>query len=518
MCSESNNGNLSTRQTMAFLAMVVGMFMAILDIQIVSSSISVIGAGLSASSDELSWVQTAYLITEVIIIPITGFLARLLSTRIAYAVAALGFTVMSCCCSFAWSINSMIFFRCLQGLFGGAMIPTVFGTVYLVFPPEKRASVTVLIGLVVTIAPTVGPTLGGYITELLSWHFMFLINIVPGIIVCVTVFLYADFDKPNYKLLRNFDYLGIIAMASSLGTLQYILEEGNKKGWMEDTLILCLSIGVFCTLVFFVFRELNCRNPIMDLTALRNKNFSLGCVYSFVLGMGLYNAIYLLPLFLSTVAKLNTLQIGLAMMVGGIAQFCSAPLAGKMVASGTDLRLVLILGLVGFGLGCYLDAFLTPDSSMLDFVYSQLVRGLSIMFCFIPINNLALGTISRDQIQNASGIYNLTRNLGGAIGLALVNTALSNKFAMAVQYINENISYTDSSARDRLSGLSYILEGKVSNPEAVAKSLLSNQIMTNAFTIAINDMFMILGMCFFASILVLPFMSRVDLSQQNDVH
>ena len=355
--------NLHNWMESPFFAMVVGMFMAILDIQIVASSLSVIAAGLSASGDELSWIQTSYLIAEVIIIPVTGFAARLLSTRISYFIAALGFTVMSVLCALAWNIESMIIFRALQGFFGGAMIPTAFGVIFIIFPKRMHSKVTMIIGLVVTVAPTIGPTLGGYITETISWHFMFLLNVIPGAFVCTTVFRYVDFDKPNYNLLKNFDFLGILLMILSLSSLQYILEEGNKKDWLQDNHLLFLSILVVVTFVWLLIRELTCRNPIIDLSAFKNKNFSFGCVYSFILGVGLYGSVYLLPLFLFTIAGYNTLQIGITMIVTGVFQFVSAPLAGKMFDSGIDKRIILAIGFATFAYGCYLNSFLTADAA-----------------------------------------------------------------------------------------------------------------------------------------------------------
>ncbi len=258
----------------------------------------------------------------------------------------------------------------------------------------------------VTVAPTLGPTLGGYITEILSWHFMFLLNVIPGIFVCTVVFLYGDFDKPNYKLLKNFDFLGILLMALTLGLLQYVLEEGNKKGWLEDNLILFLSIAVALGFVLLIIRELTFINPILDLKTFLYKDFTFGCLYSFVMGIGLYGAVYILPLFLFTIAGYDTLQIGATMMVTGGAQFLSAPLAGRMLGLGVDLRLMLIIGLGGFALGCHLNSFLTPDSKFAAFVLPQFVRGLSLMFCFIPTNNIVLGNMPKERVGNASGLYN----------------------------------------------------------------------------------------------------------------
>lgn len=509
---------LSKKQLFAFFGMVVGMFMAVLDIQIVASSLSVIAAGLAASSDELSWVQTSYLIAEVIIIPITGFLARLLSTRISYFIAAFGFTIMSILCSLATNIESMIIFRALQGFFGGAMIPTVFSTVFIIFPVSQRPAVTILIGLVVTVAPTLGPTLGGYITEVLSWHFMFLLNVIPGIFVCTVVFLYADFDKPNYNLLKNFDFIGIALMAITLGTLQYVLEEGNKKGWLEDTTILLLSIMVAIGFITLIIWELTFVNPILDLRTFLYKDFTFGCLYSFVMGIGLYGAVYILPLFLFTIAGYDTVQIGVTMMVTGAAQFLSAPLAGKMMGAGVDLRIMLIIGLGGFALGCHLNSFLTPDSRFAEFVLPQFVRGLSLMFCFIPTNNIALGNMPRERVGNASGLYNLTRNLGGAVGLAVISTILTNYTKTFASYLGENISSTSAKAAEQLAFFAQLLDGKVSDPGKASYLLLASKINADAFVIAINNIFNMIGLIFVMIMVLIPFTSNIKLTKAVNAH
>ncbi len=498
---------VTTKTIIAFFAMVVGMFMAILDIQIVASSLSVIAAGLSASGDELSWIQTSYLIAEVIIIPITGFAARLLSTRISYFIAAFGFTIMSLLCSLAWNIESMIIFRALQGLFGGAMIPTAFGAIFIIFPKKMHVKVSMVIGLVVTVAPTIGPTLGGYITEVMSWHFMFLLNVIPGIFVCFVVFNYVDFDKPDYKLLDNFDFIGIILMAVSLGALQYVLEEGNKKDWLEDNHILFLSILVVVTFIWMIVHELTCKNPIIDLTAFKNKNFSFGCIYSFILGVGLYGTVYLLPLFLFTISGYNTLQIGITMVITGVFQFISAPLAGRMFDSGVDKRLILAIGFGTFALGCYLNSFLTAESEYWEFFLPQVVRGLALMFCFMPINDLALGTMPKDEVQNASGLYNLTRNLGGAIGLAIINSLIISKSKIYAQGMKENISLTSPQVQERMDFFTQILIGRVDNPELAALQLLDKVVVSESFIIAINNVFVIITILFCLGMILIPFSS-----------
>lgn len=518
MDQEPAADQVSPRTIIAFFAMIVGMFMAILDIQIVASSLSVIAAGLSASGDELSWIQTSYLIAEVIIIPITGFAAKLLSTRISYFIAALGFTVMSILCSLAWNIESMIVFRALQGFFGGAMIPTAFGVVFIIFPKRMHTKVTMIVGLVVTVAPTIGPTLGGYITEVSSWHFMFLLNVIPGIFVCTIVYQYVDFDKPNYKLLKNFDFLGIILMAVSLGALQYVLEEGNKKGWLEDNYILFLSILVVITFVWLLIRELTCKNPIIDLSAFKNKNFSFGCIYSFILGVGLYGVVYLLPLFLFTIAGYNTLQIGITMVVTGIFQFASAPLAGKMVDIGVDKRIILALGFATFAFGCYLNSFLTAESKYWEMFVPQMVRGLALMFCFMPINDLALGTMRKDEVQNASGLYNLTRNLGGAIGLAIINSLIISNSKIYAQSMKENMSFTSQQVQEKIKFFIQMLIGKVNDPDTAAVMLLNDVVEREAFIIAINNVFVIIAILFCLGMIIIPFSSTPESSANSHAH
>src|SRR6195952_1753346 len=243
---------IAPRRLFAFLIMVFGMFMSILDIQIVSASLTDIQAGLSASSSEVSWVQTAYLIAEVIAIPLSGFLSRALGTRLLFAISAAGFTIASFLCGFASSIEQMIVWRAIQGFLGAGMIPTVFASAYTVFPRSKFHIVGPIIGLVATLAPTIGPTVGGYITDLMSWNWLFFINVVPGIGITLGALALVDFDEPHFELLDRFDWWGLGFMAGFLGSLEYVLEEGPRNDWFGDTSIaICAVICVFTCVAFF---------------------------------------------------------------------------------------------------------------------------------------------------------------------------------------------------------------------------------------------------------------------------
>lgn len=509
---------LFSNQNIAFLGMVIGMFMAILDIQIVASSLPVIAAGLSATQDELSWVQTSYIIAEVVIIPLTGFTAKLLSTRISYTLAAFGFTIMSILCATANSLESMIICRALQGFFGGAMIPTVFATIYIIFEPEERPVVSIIIGLVVTMAPTLGPTVGGYITDVFSWHFMFLINVIPGIIVCYTVFFFGDFDKPDYSLLKNFDFIGVFFLITSLGSLQYVLEEGTRKEWFENNVILGLSIYVVFGLILLVYHELTTKKPILDLHAFKNANFSLGCALSGILGVGLYGSVFLLPIFLGSSAGLNTLQIGIIMGVMGISQFFSAPMAGFCMAKEVDRRIMMSFGLVFFAFGCYLNSFLTPESRFYEMMIPQIVRGLSLMFCFIPINDIALGTLSKSEVQNASGLYNLMRNLGGAIGLAVINSKLTDHTIGHRETLSSNLPVTGELVQNNLASIAAQMSDKVSNSDLASLSIINGWLQRDAFIISINNMFAFIAALFIFALILVPFTKNVKMAGESGAH
>ena len=228
-----------------FAVMCVGMFMALLDIQVVASSLKDIGGGLSAAQDEIGWVQTAYLIAEIIVIPMSGWLTRVLSTRWLFAASAFGFTLASMLCGIAWSIQSMIVFRALQGLLGASMIPTVFTSSFHYFQGKQRAYAAAVIGTIASIAPTLGPIIGGWITDTLNWHWLFYVNLVPGLLVTLGVALLVNIDHPDLTLLKGADYLGMVLMAIFLGTLEYVLEEGSRWNWLDDyTIRYCAVISL----------------------------------------------------------------------------------------------------------------------------------------------------------------------------------------------------------------------------------------------------------------------------------
>lgn len=500
---------LTPQQWLGFFAMVLGVFMAILDIQIVASSLEQIQAGLSATRDEITWVQTAYLVAEVVIIPLSGWLARAFSTRILFTLACGGFTLMSLLCVLAWNLPSMVVFRAFQGLFGGAMIPTVMAVIYTLFPPRLQPTMTIVVGMVVMVAPTAGPVLGGYLTQAVSWKALFLINLLPGLLACLATWEFVRVDEPDWGLLDKIDFLGILYIVVFLGSTQFVLEEGVREQWFESREIAFFSLvaGASCCMMFY--RELTIEHPIVDLWAFRNRNFAVGCAFSFILGIGSFTLMYLMPVYLASVNGLNSLQIGQYVMVTGMFQLLSAFVAGPL-AQRLDSRLMLALGLAGFAWGSWMNGNLTHESGYWEFFWPQALRGFSLMFCFLPINSLALGSLPPEEVKNASGLYNLMRNLGGAIGLAVANTLMIQLNKEHYALLREAVTPGSPQALSLLAGLRERLAGTgLPESESAALKQLYGLVLREAEVLTLNTLFEILGLIFFLALLLMPWVNKV---------
>jgi DHA2 family multidrug resistance protein len=488
----------------AFIALAVGMFMAILDIQIVASSLSEIQAGLSASSSEIAWVQTAYLVAEIVMIPLTGYLSRALSTRYLFAIAAAGFTIMSILCATATSIGQMMVWRAAQGFIGGAMIPVVFSAAFTVFPKKQQAMVASIVGLIATLAPTIGPTIGGILTNAFSWHWLFLINVGPGIAVTIAVLLLVDFDKPDFGLLRRLDWPGLITLAIFLGTLEYVLEEGAGNDWFQDRTILLSAIASALAGIGFFYRALTAREPVVDIKAFVDRNFAAGSLFSFVLGVGLYGLVFLYPVFLARVRGYDSLEIGETMFVTGIFMMVTAPIAGTL-AQRVDPRWMLGTGLALFAVSCLELVPITKDWAFGELFWPQAIRGVALMTCMLPVSTLALGTLPPERVKNASGLFNLTRNLGGAFGLAIITTLLNKRDDLHLERLREAVTWSRQPAAEQLSNLT---QGFSANPGLnaadVALKTLSNIVQQQALVMAFSDVFLLLAVLFVGVVLLVP--------------
>jgi DHA2 family multidrug resistance protein len=499
---------IPARNIAAFVVLAVGMFMAILDIQIVASSLSEIQAGLSASSTEIAWVQTSYLVAEVVMIPLTGFLGRVFSTRYLFAFAAAGFTVMSVMCATSTSIGEMILWRALQGFIGGAMIPSVFAAAFTIFPRSRQGMISAIVGLIATLAPTVGPTIGGYLTSLFSWHWLFLVNVVPGVIVTFATLVLVDFDKPNLKLLDHFDYFGIATLAAFLGSLEYVLEEGAANDWFQDRTILIFAIVAAVAGVAFFARALTAKAPIVDLRAFLDRNFATGSMFSFSVGIGLYGLVYLYPVYLARVRGYDSLQIGETMFVTGAFQMLTAPFAGRL-AQRFDPRLMIAFGLGILAFSCLELVPITNDWAFGELFLPQAMRGVGLMMAMVPVSMLALGTLPPDRLQNASGLFNLMRNLGGAFGLAGITTILNKRWDLHIERLHEAVTWSREAATEQLAAATARFAPVLgSDAQAAALKTLATRARSEALVMAFSDIFLILAVLFFIVMLLTPLARR----------
>jgi MFS transporter, DHA2 family, multidrug resistance protein len=481
---------IAPRRLIAFLIMVFGMFMSILDIQIVSASLTDIQAGLSASATEVSWVQTAYLIAEVIAIPLSGFLSRALGTRLLFAISASGFTFASFLCGFASSIEQMILWRAIQGFLGAGMIPTVFASAYTVFPRTKFHIVGPIIGLVATLAPTIGPTVGGYITDALSWHWLFFINVVPGLGITVGVLALVDFDQPNFALLDRFDWFGLIAMGGFLGALEYVLEEGPQYEWLQDNSVAVCAVVCAVSAMAFFYRVLTAEEPIVDIRAFTDRNFGVGCLISFCVGIGLYGLTYVYPRYLAEVRGYSALMIGETMFVSGITMFLMAPIVGRLMLK-VDMRYIIAAGLIIFALGSYQMSWVTRDYDFYELLVPQILRGIGMMCAMVPTNNIALGTLPPDRVKNASGLFNLTRNLGGAVGLAVINEVLNHRTDLHISRLQDRVNWGNATATETLNMLTQRMQG-LGDASLMALKQLSMIVHRQAVVMGYGDAFLLL--------------------------
>jgi MFS transporter, DHA2 family, multidrug resistance protein len=498
----------SRNEVFGFFLMVVGMFMAILDIQIVSASLSQIQAGLAASADEISWVQTSYLVAEVIMLPLSGFLARALSTKWLFVLSSLGFTAASFLCSTADSINQMILYRALQGFLGGAMIPSVYVAMFAIFGRRRQASVQVAMSLIITMAPTIGPAVGGWLSELMSWHWLFLINIIPGLIITVGVWGLIDIDKPDLKLLKRIDLIGLATMAVFLGGLDFVLEEGARRDWFQDETLFIVAVAAAVSAMLFAWRSWTAREPIVNLHAFTNMNFLFGTSLGAVMGIGLYGLIYLYPLYLSRVAGLSSGQIGQTLFVTGLSMGLSSPFMGFFTRR-SDPRKMLCVGFLIFAFSTWMTTGLTAEWRFDEFFLPQVIRGVGLMACMVSISITAFATLPPERLKDSTGLFTLMRNLGGAIGLAGINTVVLWRFNLHWGRLAEAVNPSRPEIADRMDlfrGLA--LSRGMADPDAFAAKAMANSVYQQALVMSYADCFVVLTWLFVGVALIPLFLKR----------
>jgi DHA2 family multidrug resistance protein len=498
-------------KVLAFASMCVGMFIALLDIQIVSASLRDIGGGLSAGQDETAWVQTSYLIAEIVVIPLSGWLSRVFSTRWLFCASAVGFTLASLLCGLAWNIQSMIAFRALQGFLGGSMIPMVFTSAFMFFTGKQRVIAASTIGAIASLAPTLGPVIGGWITDVSSWHWLFYINLLPGVFVAIAVPILVNIDSMDLKLLKGADYLSMVFMALFLGCLEYTLEEGPRWNWFSDQTIITTAWVSGLAGLAFISRTLMVKNPVVDLRALSDRNFALGCFFSFVTGIGLFGTIYLTPLFLGRVRGYSALDIGIAIFSTGVFQLLAIPVYG-FLANRVDLRWIMMFGLALFALSMWDFSPITHDWGGKELLLPQAIRGFAQQMAVPPTVTLTLGGLAMSRLKHASGLFNLMRNLGGAIGIAACATILNDRTNLHFTRMAEHLNTTNESMNgwiDQVTG-SFIGLGQ-NAADATNSALHQLWLLTyrEAQTQTYADAFLAIMVCFIVATAMVPLMRKV---------
>jgi DHA2 family multidrug resistance protein len=487
-----------------FLLMCLGMFMAILDIQVVATSLPTIQDALGISKDAMSWIQTAYLIAEVIAIPLTGLFTRVLSLRWLFAAAVGLFTLASIGCAFSGDFAVLLAFRIVQGFSGGVLIPAVFSAVFLLFPARLHAVATTIGGVVAVLAPTVGPVVGGFITNTWSWPWLFLINVIPGLIAAsVTPFLLPR-QKVDFAELRKLDVISLLVMAAALASLEIGLKQAPQRGWLSlqcAGLLLASAAG----LALFLWRSLRTPHPVLRPVALKRRSFALGCALSFCLGVGLFGSVYLMPVFLAFVRGHDAFEIGTVMLVTGMAQLITAPFAA-LLESRIGARSLTAIGFALFALGLGLS-YLQPRTAGFDEMFwPQILRGIAIMFCLLPPTRIALGNLPEAEIADASGLFNLMRNLGGAIGIALIDTILYGRVIGYAENFRDRLLAGDVSAAKAI-GLdpSHLLNRAAGPPSEAEIAFVRPLVEKASLALCINEAWAMLAAVALIGLVLVPF-------------
>jgi MFS transporter, DHA2 family, multidrug resistance protein len=479
------------RKFLLFGIMAFGMFMAILDIQIVAASLNAVQAGLSAGPDEIAWVQTSYLMAEVVMIPLSAFLVRALSTRWVFAASAALFTISSAMCGMAGSIEQMIAFRAIQGFVGGAMIPTAFATGFLLFEGKQRAFIPAIMGLVPTIAPAIGPTVGGWVTDAYSWRWIFFMNIVPGVFITIAVPLLGRIDKGDLSMLKRIDWLHLVSLIVFLAGLQYMLEEGPRHDWFNDAKTAIAGWASLIGFCVFLERSLFGAHPLVNLRPFKRRTFAIACFFNTVIGFGLYASVYLTPLFLGRVRGFNSTEIGQTVFVQGIAMTCSIPFI-VLLTQRVDTRVLIVLGLTGFAVSLWMTTGISPQWGFEQLFWCQALRGFSMMFCAVPAVGFGIGTAPPEEVGDASGLFNLSRNMGGAVGIALVNTWLQDMGKTHWLRLSEAMASAPQGASEMMSGMTAIMgqmTADAGQATLMAESMVNRILVQQSTALAFDDAF-----------------------------
>jgi DHA2 family multidrug resistance protein len=508
---------------LVMITIILGALMAIIDASIVNVALPNISGNLGASTNEISSISTVYILANVVIMPLNGYLTALMGRKWYYAASLIVFTISSFLCGIAWSLNTLIIFRIIQGLGGGALMPTAQAILFETFPKEKHGQAMALFGLVAMVGPAIGPTLGGWLVDSYGWRMIFNINIIPGIVAIILTLLFLR--NPSYlsRVTGKFDYLGLMSLVIGISSLQYVLEKGQENEWFQSNFIFYLAITAFICISFFIVWELKVKNPIVDLSVFNDRNFSAGNIVGIVSGFGLFGINLILPLFLSSILGFNAFQTGMAILPGAIATAFGMPIVGS-IADRMDPRLIIGPGLCVFALSAYLLSTMTTQSGYWDFFWPRVIQGLSMAFLFVPLSKITMSQVSLSKMSGASGLYSLLRQLGGSVGIAILTTLLTYYSKQEYSHLAEYVNIGNPIAVDRFHMLQGFMLSKGMSPEKASEQaimLLKGSAMKQALMLAYNRLFIFTSLIFLGSLPLLFFLKpkkAAPTAKSADVH
>ncbi len=491
--ADPNAGRATTRDWLAIAGGMFGCFMAVLDIQITNSSLAPIEGGIGASIDEGSWISTAYLIAEIVAIPLTGWLMTVFGLRRCLAAVTTLFVLFSIGCAQSTSLLDMIIWRAGQGFAGGILIPSALSVVNIRLPPHQQPIGIALFGVGATFAPAVGPTIGGWLTETMSWHYIFYLNVVPGI-CAVLLHLYAhDPQRVNVAELKNGDWWGIATMATGLSAMTVVLEEGQRWEWFESTLVCELSVIAVVALVFFLIIEFTADNPFINLRLLGRRAIGGSILLSAAVGAVSYGSVFLIPVYLAEIPHYNARQIGEVVMWSGLPQLFVFPLMPLLTKTFSVRTLSATAALI-FAASCFANASLTHDVGINELILPQVLRSIAFPIFVIPLLQLATSGMSPRDTADGSSLFNMFRNVGGSIGIAVLATMTQNReqvhYAALAERLSGNSLVVDERIR-QLGAISSTGDGGVARLQAILQ--IAGQIRREATVMAYSDVFMALG-------------------------
>jgi DHA2 family multidrug resistance protein len=499
------------RMWSAVIGSTLGAFMAVLNIQIVNASLADIQGAIGAGSDDGGWISTSYLIAEIVVIPLSAWLARVFSVRVYLLTNAVIFLLFSVACAFAADLQQMIILRAIQGFSGGVLIPMAFTIIITLLPKAKQPIGLALFALSATFAPAIGPTIGGYLTENWGWQYIFYVNLVPGALMLGMLWASLDRAPMNLSLLAKGDWPGIITMSVGLAALQTVLEESNKDDWFGSDFITRLSIVAAVSLTLFLYIELKSAHPLLNLRLLVRRNFGFGIVANFMLGVALYGSVFVLPIYLTRIQGYNAEQIGMVLAWTGLPQLLLIPLVPRLMKM-FDIRLLIVVGFALFAASNFMNIHMTGDYASDQLFWPNIVRAVGQALVFTPLSAIATSGIEQENAGSASALFNMMRNLGGAVGIAVLQTFLTKREQFHSNILTSSVSVFQDATRDRVAKLTaYFMSHGVSDQAlATHKAVvgIALKLRKQANILAFSDTFYLLGVALVIALLASLFSKK----------